>query len=119
MTEGVTCDWRSLALRLARAVEEDDEENLKDAAKDARLFEPAFDRDGYPRRRLTLNDEFLFREAAGMAIGVVADTGNLRIIATDPDGRQRPIELQKKWLRGHGGLVAFVKSGGKDQEADR
>lgn len=69
-------------------------------------------------KRIRLEDDEAFTPAAGMAIGFVEKTGNLRIITTAPDGKQTPIELPKAWLRGTGGLVAFVKSEGKDQEAD-
>lgn len=68
--------------------------------------------------RIRLEDDEAFTPAVGMAIGFRDGTGNLRLLLSDAQGKQTAVELPKAWLRGHGGLVAFIASEGNNPEAD-
>ncbi|MCA1811421.1 MAG: hypothetical protein LC623_05360 [Halobacteriales archaeon] len=59
-------------------------------------------------KAIRIEDDAAFPLADGLQLGSVAETGDLRVIVTQADGKQVAVQLHNKWLHGEMGVAAFI-----------
>lgn len=62
-----------------------------------------------PKKRIRIEDDDAFVVAEFLALGSVINSGNLRLVITQPGGQQVAVEMPHKWLHGEMGVAAFIR----------